>query len=225
MPLCSEADLTALGLPTGPRLKLMAHFNIPRTDGSRTGLHPVAPPQSDVLLGLQREVARLAGAVAALQRASGGAGGALVRAEAQRAKLPAQQRALLDTRHAQLANRHATLHAAVCRAPAEAEAGGDEDEEEGNDEGASEEGFETGRYEDGEEDKEEAALSEYAAVGRGFAHEAIDFQSQASSSQWRPGEDDSEACEVMRTQGERGSASLPRDYLEYEEGGGGYDDR
>jgi hypothetical protein len=223
LPLCSEADLVALGIPTGPRLKLMAHFSIPRADGSRMGLHAAAPPSpsaedpSEVLLGLQNEVARLVVAVDAMQMWSGSFGDALVRVEAHNRELQAQQRELLA--------RHANLHAAVLRAPA--------DEGGGRDEGESDEGgFETGRY----QDEDEEALLEYAAVGRGFAHEvangehdAAEAQSRASSLHRRFGEeharpneeDKGEAYEVVLTQGNDGdrggSASASRHCLEYED--------
>jgi hypothetical protein len=228
LPLCSEADLFALGIPTGPRLKLMAHFSIPRADGSRMGLHSTAPPSpsaedpSEVLLGLQNEVARLVVAVDAMQKSSGGLGDALVRVEAHTRELQAQQRELL-ARQVNLAKRHANLHAAVLRAPADEGGGGDEEE---SDVG----GFETGRY----EDEDEEALSEYVAVGRGFAHEvanhdAAEAQSRASSLHRRSGEEharpseeeEGEAYEVVLTQGNDGdrgcSASVSRDCLEYED--------
>ena len=180
LPLCSEADLVNLGLPTGPRLKIMGHFGILRADGSSTSNHyrqaPPSPSSSlhrgggevnspssshdDALYGLQNEVARLAEVVEALQRSNNGISDALNRVEMENAELRSGHRELFE-RQARLAKRHSKLHASVfSRKPT------DKEEEEVDEEVY----FETGRFEidDDDEEEEEEALSEYAEIGQGF---------------------------------------------------------
>jgi len=158
-----------LGLPTGPRLKIMGHFGILRADGSSTSNHyrqaPPSPSSSlhrgggevnspssshdDALYGLQNEVARLAEVVEALQRSNNGISDALNRVEMENAELRSGHRELLE-RQARLAKRHSKLHASVfSRKPT--------DKEEVDEEAY----FETGRYEidDDDEDEEESSPS------------------------------------------------------------------
>jgi len=198
LPLCSEADLVNLGLPTGPRLKIMGHFGILRADGSSTAAatttnngsfnhHRQAPPspsslhggdansssssRDDALYGLQNEVARLAEVVEALQRSNNGISDALNRVEMENTELRNGQRELL-ARQARLSKRHSKLHAAVfSRAPTEV----DKDDEEAF--------FETGQYEivDDDEEEEEEALSEYAEIGQGYGgNHSIDYSEAAN---------------------------------------------
>ena len=158
-----------LGLPTGPRLKIMGHFGILRADGSSTSNHyrqaPPSPSSSlhrgggevnspssshdDALYGLQNEVARLAEVVEALQRSNNGISDALNRVEMENAELRSGHRELFE-RQARLAKRHSKLHASVfSRKPT--------DKEEVDEEAY----FETGRYEidDDDEDEEESSPS------------------------------------------------------------------